>query len=358
MSREALHGKFLRSRADQLADYLRGCVARGELVEPLPSVRDWSSQLGVGRGSLEGALKILAREGVMRVLPRQGIRLISVSKNVTGTAQSRLVRWLYYGRDFPDLSSVMEILAPISERLRWHDIRFSIERCDTARLRAIHSKGENQSEMFVLTSLPQNFQRMFADFQTSAMILGLPFPGVSLPFISIDVMPAIRHATHRLARRGFRKVNLIVKEGSRQPMEEDFRRYCVEATPTVEGHVLRMPMEYYAQAAAVERWAGRITGRVGVIAVYPIPTSNLMTALMKRGISVPDEVEVVALNTSQHYVRVVPVPALYLYPAEALAKAVCRAALHYFEHGRLPVLRKMIPLELGDIRRNAGAGWP
>ncbi|MBI4026785.1 MAG: hypothetical protein HY360_17510 [Verrucomicrobia bacterium] len=37
---------FLRSKAEQLADYLRGGLQRGEAVEPLPNTRAWSEKLG------------------------------------------------------------------------------------------------------------------------------------------------------------------------------------------------------------------------------------------------------------------------------------------------------------------------
>ena len=337
---------FLRSRAEQLADYLRGCIARGELREPLPNIRAWSAKLGVGLHTLETALRILHREGVVRILPRKGVQLLGASGDSEQPPRARVVRWICYRRDFPDLSPVMDVLTPMADQLRDHDIGFSIEPCDATRLRLIHDRGESPHEMYLLTSLPQPFERMFADFKKSALIIGLPSAGISLPYLSVDVFPAVRHAVHMLARRGFRKVTLVVKSGTSQPIAESLHRYCAETHPPMQAEVVIMPMELTDQVAAAGRFAARIRERVGIIAIYSIPASVLMTALMARGVKVPDDVEIVAVNTTLQAVRVFPLPAYYPFPLATFAKAVCKAALHYFERGRLPALRKTIPLEM------------
>jgi hypothetical protein len=42
----------------------------------------------------------------------------------------------------------------------------------------------------------------------------------------------------------------------------------------------------------------------------------------------------------------VPLPTYYPYPVEAFAKIICRVAVHYFEHGTVPPMRKLVPLEM------------
>ena len=340
---------FLRSKSEHLADHLRACVARGELREPLPNIRTWSGKLGVGIHTLEMALKILHQEGVVRIRPRKGVQIQEVRGVSDHSQQSRVVRWVCYGRDFPDLSVLTELFAAILEQLHPHEIGFSIEPCDAARLRLIHDRGESPHQMYLLTSLPDEFQRLFADFKRSALINGLPSPGVSLPYITIDVFSAIRHAIHLLARRGFHKVSLVIKSGTRQPVVELFRQYCAEAPQPMQSEVVTMPNELFEQVSAAGRFAARIRERQGIIAIYSIPASVLMTALMARGVKVPGEVEVVAVNTPLQAVRVFPLPTYYPFPLVPFAKAVCKAAVHYFKRGRLPSLGKTIPLQM--------AGW-
>ncbi|MBI4024681.1 MAG: hypothetical protein HY360_06840 [Verrucomicrobia bacterium] len=54
---------------------------------------------------------------------------------------------------------------------------------------------------------------------------------------------------------------------------------------------------------------------------------------------------VVGMNTTSTAVRVSPLPVHYPYPVQRLAKIVCQAAVHYFERGALPPLRKLILLQ-------------
>lgn len=337
---------FLRSKSHQLADHLRGCIARGELREPLPNLRTWSTELGVGLHTLEAALQILHAERVVRIRPRKGVEILGAGSKSGDPQLPRAVRWICYTRDFPDLSPTMEMLDAIAEQLRHHGIGFHIERCDAVRLRSIHARGELAHEMVLLTSLPAEFLELFSSFKRSALINGLPTPGVSLPYISIDVFAAVRHAVHVLARHGFPTATLVIKTGTRQPIIEAFRRYCAEADPPMHPDVVTMPIELEAQVEAAGRFAAGGTGRRGVVAVYSIPASVLMTALMARGVKVPGQVEVIAVNTTLQAVRVYPLPTHYPMPVTAFAKAVSRAAIHYFERGRLPRLRKVIPLEM------------
>src|ERR1051326_4852783 len=178
------------------------------------------------------------------------------------------------------------------------------------------------------------------------MLIGPPFPGIDLSFVTNDVLSAIRHATFMLSRRGFERVSLLINESARQPIHEEFRRICAAAPRPIQGDVVRLPDELYEQNLAVQRLATRIVARQGLIAISPVPAGLLMMALMRRGMQVPGDVEVIAINATSQEVRTFPIPIHYPYPMEKFAKIVCQAAIHYFEQGSLPTLRKVIPLHM------------
>jgi DNA-binding LacI/PurR family transcriptional regulator len=332
------------SSAAQLADYLRGRILRGEVTEPLPGIRDWSVQLGVGRSTLEQTVGILKREGLLRVLPRRGIRIQRTRTRDSTTGSPRVVRWLSYRRRFSDRSDSMEFLGAVEERLQFHEIHLHHELCDAARLRANHKRGENPNQLLLLSSLPPEMERMFGDFRRSALVIGKPNTGVSLPYVSNDVWIAIRHAVVQLARRGLTRVCMVMTEATPASLDAEYHTLCAESGTGVRGETARLPMELEEQAQAARRFAAQIKGRLGVIALYPIAATMLTSALLERGIAVPGQVAVVAMNTTRQSVRVVPTPIYYPYPVAAFANAVVRAALQYFERGRLPRLRKQIPL--------------
>lgn len=346
MGKTETQQRFLRSRAEQLADYLRGCIARGEICDPLPGIREWSARLGAGRGTLEQALHILHREGLLSVEPRRGIRLAGVPPRPATADRPRVVRWLLYGRNYPDMSVVMEILAMLSERLQAHDIHLQLERFTAQRFREIHKQGEHPNTMLFLVSLPAEFQRMFANFRKSAIVIGLPAEGVNLPFVSNDIASAMRHAIALVARRGFRRITMVATEATRSIPETLLRQWCAACDTDLHADLVRMPMSLEEHVTAARRFAARVTPGQGIIAVYPIPATSLISALLQHGLSIPRDAEVIGMNTTRAAVRVVPMPTHYPYPVEAFTKTVQRAILHYFEQGRVPRWKKLIPLEV------------
>jgi DNA-binding LacI/PurR family transcriptional regulator len=340
-------GSFLRSRADQLADFLRGGIARGEIREPLPGIRDWTARLGVGHGTLQEALRILAREGIVAIRPRRRVRLTATASKPTPRPPARVVRWVYVGKHAPDASVWAEVYVAISERLREHDIQLVPDRCDASRLRAIQKRGELPHEMLLLISLREKQQRWFAAHQRSVLLVDLPAPGVALPYVWNDVEGAILHAVRELAGRGFSRVIMVTEAHPHVgDTEAWFLRLCAEFDPPLRGELGRLPVDVAEQQAKATQLAARLRGRMGILAMYPVPATVLTAALLARGIAVPGQVEVVALNAMRHSVRVVPPPVYYPYPVEAFARVVAHAALRYFQRGIVPRLKQHIPLEV------------
>ncbi len=66
-----------RSRSSQVADYLRERLLSGYCHKRLPSERELSRQLGVGRQSIRGALQELQHEGLITSRTTAGTRVLS-----------------------------------------------------------------------------------------------------------------------------------------------------------------------------------------------------------------------------------------------------------------------------------------
>jgi len=337
---------FLRSKAEHLADHLRSCIARGELPATLPPIREWSGRLGVSHGTLEEALRILKRESLVRAQPGKGLRVAAKVARSRPATRMRLVRCIARRANYRDVPAWAEVFGAISQRLESKGIHFSLEFCNSDRLRTIHDEGENPNEMLLFASVPQQWLLRFSDFRRSVLLIGTPAASITLPFISVDMVPALRHAVYLLARHGFDRISLVLNQGARKFMEDEFHGACTAVPRPVHGEVVRLPDELYRQIRSAERLAARMKGRHGLITCSPISPALLMTALMRRGFAVPDQIEVVAVTVFAQQLRTVPVPIHYPYPVEKLADQVTRAAVHYFEQGALPPLRKLVPLEM------------
>jgi len=352
---------FIRSRSEQLADYLRSRIQKGELLEPLPGTRLWSRNLGVARTTLNSALQILQREGMLKTHAR-GCRL-NLPASAGGDPpqekrkkdEPRLVRMLFYVSDYPDLDNYLELIFLLSERLRKHGIQFQVEKCSDTRLRTIAMQENSPNELHFLASLAPRHQALFARVNKPCMVVGSPATGVELPFITLDQAGAVLHATQRLLRNGHSTVSLVTSKLSAPGLEEStqaFQAAC-EKWPhqPVNAQSVLVPMDEVAQRASARRFAARLEGRRGIVVVGPVPVSMILTALLERGIAVPDQAEIIAVLPPFRMVSFCPPIRYYSMPIDRCVKAMVALAVHFFESGVVLPIYRRFPLELVPISR-------
>lgn len=340
---------FQRSRAQQLADHLRGQIRRRQLSEPLPSARVWSSHLGVSRPTLETALRQLGREGLLSVTPR-GTRLCQHPPvPQPGASSRRVVRILYPGRDFPESHSFMSWVAPLSDQLHLHSIHLTVEKCSDTKLRLVAKAPDRPDELIFLLGMPMRHQRMFQRPRKSVLLLGEPGPGVALPFLTDDQDGAVRHATQRLLRRGFSRITLLLPRVTSPGILSAiavFRSACLDwPRQPVQSLVIPVPLVLETMRRTALAMAGQIRAARGIIVVAPIPVGLIMTALLQRGLSIPGDAEIVAVFHGREALQLCPAPVLYSPSVHRCVTSLVRAARCYFETGRVPVFRKRFVVE-------------
>jgi hypothetical protein len=252
---------FLRSRHEQLADHLRGQIARGQLREPLPNTRDWASQLGVSCATLYEALNTLKREKLIVVRPRQGIKIIARTNSPPVARDAKVVRIVYRGSDYPEFFAYANWCGLLSQRLQTHGIQLSIERCTDVRLHALARSGNardrSPNELLFLRSLSEKYQRLFAKSGRPSLIVGYPAPGISLPYVTCDLEGAIRHAAHSLFRHGFTRVVLLINRVRIHAVQRQcdaFEAACASwPHQPVRGEIVRVPLLPATQVATLHR---------------------------------------------------------------------------------------------------------
>ncbi|MFZ4780059.1 MAG: GntR family transcriptional regulator, partial [Terrimicrobiaceae bacterium] len=196
---------FGKYKSQNLAVHLRAEIAQGAYTEPLPSLREWSLRLEVSPGTLQAALKILKGEGVIASFPRKGFCL--TRKRETSLQHPPVVRWIFYDPKHRHMPPSPDIMMPISLRLAHHHIGFTMEWSNDAKMRSLYEAGANSQEMLVFLNSSIAQQQLFSGFR-SALLIGYPYEGIPMPYITNDVFPAIRHATFLLARKGFKQIAL------------------------------------------------------------------------------------------------------------------------------------------------------
>ncbi len=343
--------KFPRSRAEHLAEYLRGSIERGELSDPLPNSRAWSVKLGVSRPTLIAALHELQRQGYVSIRARGGVTLRSLPrKSATAPANlQRVVRILYYGRDYPNVSPDLEMFFQFAEAVQPEGIHVRIEKCDDARLRAISEKGEQSNELIMLLSMPARHQELFAKWKRAALMIGKPAPGIDLPFIRFDVGTAIRHATLTLLQHGFTTINLVTNRSGAvaiQQSVEQFRATCAEwEHQPIQARVLWVPLQLEPLIMTFRRFVGHIREPQGIIVARSVHIGVILGVLMGGGIGIPNQVELCAVGTDPETANACPSVSHYPQPFGQFCKALSAATLRYFDTGTLPQVHKTLVAE-------------
>ncbi|MSR65714.1 MAG: GntR family transcriptional regulator [Verrucomicrobiae bacterium] len=343
---------FTASKSKHLADHLREQIQRGTLTSPPASTRAWSEQLSVSRMTLRAALRVLQREGCISIEPRRGIQIHPTKSKGSQRARdiAKVVRVIYYGRDFPDLSHCSEWIRALSERLQFQRVHVVMEKYSVRRLQELRRTVRDSVDLCLLLSLPPRHQQAIEKAGVPALVIGHVAAGVELPFVRVNIEGIIRNATHALLRRGRSRLHFVgVKCSAPGPTQSAkvFLDACSRwpRQPIVgQTHLISMnPALMHREA---ERFAQHVIPNDGVLVWSPIPLGLIMTALLRRNLGIPKPVEVVGLVPTNESLKVCPPPLHYPFPTDAFVKAIVRFAVRYFETGTLPPMRKLVSSEM------------
>jgi DNA-binding LacI/PurR family transcriptional regulator len=338
---------FLRSRSEQLADYLRGCIARGELHEPLPGTRPWAEALDVSPTTLRSALKTLRREGLLLVEPRKPIHLASLVVP-RRAAEWKIARVVHCAAEYPD-RSFLPWFPELAEHLLEHGIHVALESCTFARLRALSRQEPALRDLLVLASIPADYQALFVPLKHRVLVLGHRSPNVPFSYVNVDVDGAVRHSTHSLLRRGLTRLSFLLEVGTAQGLRQavqTFQQTCRQwPQQPVRAEVVQMRLPAGGLAHDVEQFAARVRPRQGIVVLDPVPVTMLVAALLARGLRLPEEVEVRGVMTTPGSVQLCHPPPCYPYPLRDVVKHTARAVVRYFKTGVLPRMHHTAPAE-------------
>lgn len=339
---------LLRSKAHQLAEYLRERLRTRQLATPLPGMRAWSQQLGVSRRTLAATVRLLQREGWLTVGAR-GIRLNPAPSAATRPAAPRRVRWLLESTYRRQLHHYHILFGLLQARLRLQAIELTWETCPPARLRQIARQPAAAQELFLLASLPPTLQQLFAASGKPALILGEAAPGVSLPFINADLAGIVRHATFRLLRGGCTHLVMVHINSSAAGIRSAEAAFQAAARgwtrAAVTSRILTTAVDQASLQATLRQLTAGVKNRTGVLVLAPVPIGLVMTALLQNGIAVPAQATLAALMHNDEAVQLAPPPVHYPWPMTALMRQIAAATTRFFTTGKLPAGGKTLLIE-------------
>lgn len=327
------------SRAEQVAQFLRGRIASGEIAAPLPGTRRWSKELGVSRSTLDAALKLLAHAQVVRIT-RQGVQLRKARRSAGATAIRPRLRWLMLSNPQHHAANYLTLTGVLQERMRLKGVQVTWETGTAARLREIARRAAPPGELCLLASLPPSIQQAFAVAGRPTLVVGEVAAGVALPFVSADFTGTVRHAAFQLLRDGCRHLIMWHVRGKAvglQRARAGFAKAAGEwSVQPISVRYVDCALDRGSLQAAARRLAGGVVERTGIVVIAPLPVTMVAGALAQAGRKIPAQVSLAAVFQADEGVQSYQPLLHYPWPLPAILARITSIAEAFVANGRLP----------------------
>lgn len=322
----------------QAAEFIRAGLDSGRWAEVLPSEAELCRELGVSRGTLRSALKVLFDQE--RLVPggRGGRHAIAEAGSRRGRGKPAdsgdLVRVLSPQPRFIVAGITQIIFQTVSESLGRAGLHLEFEHhkglWNLRRPRALLEKitAQPDTAAWLLYRSTKEVQEWFADSGIPAVVIGGKFPGVALSHAEFDLVAASRHAAGVFASRGHRRmVFLSVKNAT--------------AGDHASGEAFLAAAAAAGARAEVGVFDDTIPGLCrlldGFLLAQPVPTAYFVACpnhvhatvghLTRRGYPVPSAAAVISRMDALLLAESIPSIARYRMDAERLGRGAARLVL-------------------------------
>ena len=332
------------SLSAQAAASIRKAIHDGTWEEYLPSERRLCELFQISRPTIRTALHLLAREGLIEIRQGRRNRLLSSPREISHR-QNRLVG-LVTPEPFAHVSpTAYQGISEMRAHLAEHGFATEILVCPPRSARAQRRKMEEfvrQNRVFccVLLSVSKELQSWFSDHAVPALVLGSCHPEIKLPSLDVDYRSVCRHAAGTFFGKGHRTIALVVPNSGVAgdlASEVGFAE-AAEQRPQSDG----------ARALIIRHngTAQHIGIKLDALFNSPQPPTALLVAkpqhvfiviiyLLKRGLSVPDTVSLMARDDDHIFDTVSPPIAHYAFEEGGFAHRLSRLMLQMVSQGYL-----------------------
>ena len=207
----------VKSIPEQIADYLRGELARGRWTVTMPGRAELARQLGVGITSMEEALRLLERDGLLE--PQGAGRMRRIVVSGSGGARRRLrIAILAH-----EVAAMREgYMAGLVHLLREEGHHAHLVRECLTQLRMNVSRvaalvGKTETDAWIVCSASREIVEWFARQPKPALALFGRRRGVPIAGVGPDKAPAYAAVARRLIQLGHHRIVLLVRPDRRHP---------------------------------------------------------------------------------------------------------------------------------------------
>lgn len=330
-----------RTVASQLAQHLRGEIARGAWRGWLPSERSLSARLQASRNSLRTALRQLEAEGLVEPSRGRGHRVLAARPAPETPPGPRTVGLLLpepIGRVRPLVAlwidELREMLPAHGCHLRVHTGRHYYGAQPARALERLVAQEAHAAWILTLSAEP--LQQWFALAGVPALVAGSVFGDLDLPFVDADNRASCRHAAGTLLRHGHRRVALLLRR-ERRPGDAESERGFLEGMGRsrhagVIAEVASCGDEPDSVASALDRLLRGRRPPSALIVCNPYIYLTVQSLLARRRLRVPEDISLISRDDDPFLPFVVPQPARYAISPHSFACKLLHHVLQLLEH--------------------------
>ncbi len=305
-----------QSRSDQVADYLRGQIGKGVWGASLPSERELSAQLRVGRHTLRAALAMLESEGLLVERSQRGtllnpgrkekekgghtIGMIYAAARVMGPLRV----YLDEIRHFFSERGVEVIL----HRVSYHD------RQVPAHFRRLMTTHRHAA--WIIVSPPKPIQDWVAEQNFPAVMLGSRMGESRLPNVYWDMYAATRHAVGMMLARGHRRLALVmpVHEKGEDVLSREAFLDAIRESPyaaEIAGRIAVHQQERESVFGLVDRLLAAKERCTAWLICRQGHYLTIHSHLLRLGVRIPEELSLISRDSEYYFEELSPIPTRY-----------------------------------------------
>lgn len=324
---------------------MRKAIAEGTWQGHLPSERQLCGVLQVSRPTIRTALHQLAKEGLIKIEQGRRNRLLNPPRR-TEPGQSRLVGLVTLEPVASMSQAAYQNISEMRTHLAGHGFATEIFVCQAGSVRAQCRKLEDFIRRYrvlccVLLSVSKELQQWFAERPFPALVLGSCHAGVTLPSLDTGYRSVCRHAAGIFLSKGHRRIALVVpnsgvagdlasEEGFREAIEQrrqqgDARAIIVRHNGTAQNISYKLDALFSSDDAPTALLVAK-PQHVFIVVIY----------LLKRGLSVPDTVSLIARDHDRIFEAVSPPISHYKCESDAFEHRLSRMILQLAREHHLP----------------------
>jgi DNA-binding LacI/PurR family transcriptional regulator/DNA-binding transcriptional regulator YhcF (GntR family) len=284
--------------SEQVAEHLRDELRRGTWTGVMPGEDRLMAQLGVGRNTIQAALRLLEEEGILAGKGAGHQRSIMPQEQTKAVLRVRILLYEESERSMPDK---VELLVRLQEA--GHAADFAPKTLQDLGMkveRVARFVEKNPADAWVVCSASREVLTWFSIFPVPAIAMYGRFTGVPIACVSPRKIPAMQAAVRKLVAWGHGRIVMIAREERRKPEPALFegaflKELAALGVPTGDYNLPNWEETPDGLNACLDTLF-RHTPPTAIILTETAFFMSLQQYLSRRGIQMPDHLSLICLD--------------------------------------------------------------